>query len=255
MPNENQNACQDRVLAVMEAKESRKREICPTHLLSDDPSEKDALGGGHELTARALLDLVLHTSGGKAVAVLGGWGSGKSTMIRLFQKAVELRPDIRGFVFDAWRHEGAPLRRSFLERLAAFLAEIGWLEGKAFEEIKSQMDALAGRKEETYSHTSPVVTREGKWIGFFFTLGVPLGAALLSSAPIYQAPFWFSALGVAGVLSPLLTALYFAISNRRAQGRWEFPNLVSQHVQTTRTSTVRTLEPTSVEFEERFRAM
>lgn len=239
----------------MDAEEARNQDICPNHLLADDPSEQDALGGGHQLTARALVDLVLNSSGGKAFALLGGWGSGKSTVIRLFQKEVEHNPDIRVFVFDAWYHEGDPLRRSFLERLAAFLAEIHWLEGKALEEINSRMDELASRKEETRSQTSPVVTREGTWIGILFTLGVPLGAALLSSQPMYQAPFWFFAVGLLAIFSPIIAALCFMIHNLRTKGRLEFPSLVSQNIQAIRSSTVRTPEPTSVEFEARFREM
>ncbi|EKP95157.1 ATP-binding protein, KAP family [Thermaerobacter subterraneus DSM 13965] len=212
------------------------------------------MGGGHELTARALVDLVLNSSGGKAVALLGGWGSGKSTVVRLFQQAVERNSDkVRVFVFDAWSHEGDPLRRSFLERLAAFLAETGWVKGKALEQINNQMDELACRKESVYSQTSPVMTREGYWIGFFLTLGIPLGTALLSSQPIYQAPLWFSVLGVAALLSPFFVALYFMIRGLRAEGRFEFPSLVGQNRTETRTSTLRTPEPTSVEFEARFK--
>ncbi|WP_167758984.1 P-loop NTPase fold protein [Thermaerobacter sp. FW80] len=201
------------------------------------------------------MDLVLNSSGGKAVALLGGWGSGKSTVVRLFQQAVERNSDkrVRVFVFDAWSHEGDPLRRSFLERLAAFLAETGWLEGKALEQINNQMDELACRKESVYSQTSPVMTREGYWIGLFLTLGIPLGTALLSSQPIYQAPLWFSVLGVAALLSPFFVALYFMIRGLRAEGRFEFPSLVGQNRTETRTSTLRTPEPTSVEFEARFK--
>lgn len=238
----------------MEAVKATEQESCPTRLLPDHPSEEDALGGGHELTAQALVDLVQHTSGGKAVALLGDWGSGKSTVVRLFRKAVEQRPDFRVFVFDAWSHEGDPLRRSFLERLAAFLGQIDWLEGKAREEIESQMAELAGRKEETQSQTSQVLTREGAWIGGFFALGVPLGAALLSGHPIHEAPLWFF-FGLAAALSPLIPALYFTICNLKTKGRWEFPSLVSQNIHSNTTSTIRTPEPTSVEFEKRFKDM
>ena len=239
----------------MEGKRGKKRKLCLTRLLPDAPSREDALGGGHARTAHALEDLVLNTSGGKAVALFGGWGSGKSTVIKIFQKAVEKNPNVKVFVYDAWSHEGDPLRRSFLERLASFLEASGWIKGKSLEEIKNQMDELAGRKEVADSRTSTIVTPQGKWIGTFFTLGVPLGAALLSSQPVYLAPLWFWVTGLLAVFSPFLVALGLTIRNRRTKGRWEFPSLVSQNIHTTRTSTLRTPEPTSIEFAARFGSM
>ncbi|MBB6030055.1 P-loop NTPase fold protein [Oceanithermus desulfurans] len=236
-------------------KVTTKQERCPTQLLEDNPSQEDTLGGGHARTAQALADLVLSTTGGKAVALFGNWGSGKSTVVRLFQKEVEENPDTKVFVFDAWAHEGDPLRRSFLERLKSFLETSGWIKGKALEEINNQIDELTGRKEESQSRTDTVVTYEGKWIGASLALGVPLGAALLSSQPVFLAPTWFAALSLVAIFSPVLVATYFGFRSRPRKRTWEFPSLVSQNIHTTRTSTVRSPEPTSVEFEARFKDM
>ena len=241
----------------MERDKEKKHDVCDTVLLEDDPSNEDALGGGHARTARALVDLVQNTSGGKAVALFGSWGSGKSTVIKLFQQEVlKENPDVKVFIYDAWSHEGDPLRRSFLERLAAFLEMSGWIKGGALAVIKNQMDELTGRKEETRSQSSAIATREGKWIGGLLALGLPVGAALLSAQPPYEAPTLIVAAALLSISLPVLAAIGFALEKRsHSKGRVEFPSLISQSITTTKTTTIRTPEPTSIEFADRFGAM
>ena len=54
------------------------------------------------------------------------------------------------FVFDAWAHEGDPLRRSFLEKLICFCKENKLVLNQ--EEWKDKLDEeLAKRKETTHT--------------------------------------------------------------------------------------------------------
>ena len=83
-----------------------------TTLLDDSPATSDAFGA-HQRIAGAVLQLVENEPGGKAIALIGQWGSGKSTVVNLAQNAAPKNVGV--FVFDAWAHQGDPLRRTFLE--------------------------------------------------------------------------------------------------------------------------------------------
>ncbi|RLB33490.1 MAG: hypothetical protein DRH12_18340, partial [Deltaproteobacteria bacterium] len=66
----------------MEEKEQKQEKECPTHLLSDLPASEDAFGG-HARVARAIAKLLEEEEGGKAIALIGTWGSGKSTVVKI----------------------------------------------------------------------------------------------------------------------------------------------------------------------------
>lgn len=222
---------------------------CRTRLLTDLPSQQDELGGGHSRTASALAGLIKQEEGGKSVALLGPWGSGKSTVVSLLKGLVE-NPDsedsnTKVFVFDAWSHEGDPLRRSFLERLAAFFEEVGWAKKGQW---KDRLDALTGQREETHTTTEPILTPEGRGMGVAFALALPLGLAILNAQEV-NAATWQFWVGLLLSLSPALLGVYFWF-------RWKrLPPLVSETITSQRTTTLRTPDPTSIEFEREFDSM
>ena len=61
------------------------------------------------------------------IALEGGWGSGKSTVTRLLKSKLESDNNNFVWIFDAWAHEGDPLRRTFLERLLITLRARQWV--------------------------------------------------------------------------------------------------------------------------------
>jgi ABC-type transporter Mla maintaining outer membrane lipid asymmetry ATPase subunit MlaF len=80
-----------------------------TNLLSDAPADEDAFkGGGHERVANALASLIRDEEGGKAVALQGPYGSGKSTVIEILDDKIEDDGETRIFTCDAWEHQGDP---------------------------------------------------------------------------------------------------------------------------------------------------
>ena len=96
---------------------------CRTQLIPDTPAEVDAFGP-HERVAKAIAELVRSEAGGKMIGLEGGWGSGKSTAVNLLKKELESDPNVAVAVFDAWAHQGDPLRRTFLERLIAEMDDV-----------------------------------------------------------------------------------------------------------------------------------
>src|SRR5262245_59391190 len=96
----------------------------PTHLLRDDPSPQDEFGT-HKRIAALIEREILDAKEGRSIAVVGEWGTGKSTIITLLQQRfLSSAPgETHVFVYDAWSHQGDQLRRAFLDDLVASLAE------------------------------------------------------------------------------------------------------------------------------------
>src|SRR5262245_16957819 len=106
-------------------------------LLDRNPAWQDELDS-HQPLADAIASLIRRVGGGKAVAILGGWGSGKSTVVKLLKNNLENgeQPDgkeSKVLIFDAWAHQGDPLRLSFLDWLLDELTREKWINRKNLE--------------------------------------------------------------------------------------------------------------------------
>ncbi len=227
-----------------------------THLLDDIPSSRDELGA-HERVAGALADLVDRESGGKAVAIEGSWGSGKSTIVEILRQ----RFPERVFVFDAWSHEGDPLRRAFLNELIDFFVETGKLDADSSERDKAM---ISGELTESSTTTHYPVTPIRLLFGLSL-LGVPLGVTLLQIA--HQPPKLDETLRLAAYCLTLAPAIvvglgaigsFFRQLRERTKGQkieWrfgEFELLFNHLTPRDETEQHRTVDATSVEFAEIF---
>ena len=156
---------------------------CPTRLLDDLPAEHDAFGS-HQPVAKAIADLIKNESGGRAIALIGSWGSGKSTVVKLLEKEFKKDKSITLFIFDAWGHHGDPLRRSFLKQLIRYLRnkkDNPWLidsEERNWDKEEAKIDR---RFRETTTRYFPRLTRAGI-ITTISSMFVPIGLALLSNS-------------------------------------------------------------------------
>ncbi len=158
--------------------------------LPDDPVEEDAIAGGaHQAVANRIFSYIKDDENGKykgmckpqTIALLGEWGSGKSTIIKLLGKIIEEHnnPDDEKngkkgkstssntaktnesknkyilFTFDAWEHEGDSLREHFLSKLACTLKR----------EIKNRKQKKAIEKASIwYDSESESPNQCGYWI-------------------------------------------------------------------------------------------
>ncbi len=226
----------------------------PTRLLPDDPAAADTLGGAHDRIANAISDLISGEDGGKAIGLEGGWGAGKSTIVRLVTSKLMEEPagSTRVAVFDAWAHQGDPLRRTFLEQLIQCMQDAGWVDRDEWDE---QAASLARRRREETHRVIPQLTGFGITFALALFVLPALSAALASVA-------WYFALVPILVVSFLVALplvwnrLPWARSNpQAADNRFRaFPALLTGQATTeSRTLVTETPDPTSVEFENLFR--
>jgi hypothetical protein len=227
--------------------------------------------GSHERLASALAKILSEEPGGKAIALEGGWGSGKSTVINLVKHALSENPNHSLLVFDAWAHEGDPLRRTFLENLIDHLRN--WISDK--EEWDNRRRELSRRRKVTHEKSVPNLTTFGKLLTIT-TFLVPLGFALLNSAlregaslvPFQSSePAWDLIVGFVLTLAPLwlFAGNYALLRVRRRFGsrkpteaedvalNWGL--LFKGKVEEKKTETIETPNPTSVEFESIFTSL
>ena len=247
-------------------------ERCPTGLLADTPADTDAFGG-HGRVASSIAEVVQTEAGGRSIGLEGGWGAGKSTIVKLTSEKLTHGngTDHRVVMFDMWAHQGDPLRRTFLENLITSIKRFGWVDKEKWD--RNLADLARRRREET-TRVVPRLTRTGLWLALTLLL-IPVGSALISAGATLLA-----SKDASGALAPTLLSvgIFFVfmpaicysimtakgyLSKKRKPGIWqedgglsEFPALVTGQSSTeSRTIVTQTPDPTSVEFELVFRTL
>jgi hypothetical protein len=281
---------------------------CSTKLIPDVPLEEGSLDNEnpHRRLARAIADLIRSEDGGISVGLEGSWGAGKTSVVRLLQKELGSRGELVApgcpgqgtgemeftlINFDAWAHEGDPLRRSFLETLIPHLWEIGWVRK---EQWGKRLDIISQRLEEKTTSNYPQVGMWGVAFGLALILAA-VGSSLLSAAardirPILDTSLPIDRKFAAGlflVFSPALVVLFafitwlakrgwrifttgkrdskavrrYARSTESGGGRLPVEDdsrsvwamLFNKGITSERSRTFKTQNPTSIEFEREFR--
>ena len=232
--------------------ETRKNQV---NLLDDFVAEKDAFGP-HQRVADAIADMVATEAGGKAVAVIGSWGSGKSTVFNLLKNRLENEKgsasrlsETKLFLFDAWSHEGDPLKRTFLEKIIDFLLELDWIKNR--EHWEKERAKIAQRYRESTTTTTPQLTGLGIVFAILLFL-VPLGLAIVSSGTTAT---WANTTGAILCLVPLLFTVGLWLWKKHAgdfKAEDLFGLLVSKEKQIHKFETIEEPNPSSVEFQKWF---
>jgi hypothetical protein len=238
---------------------------CRTRLISDEPVAKDNFGS-HERVAEAIAELIQTSDGGKAIGLEGGWGSGKTTIVEILCQRFSADKQYYFCLFDAWAHEGDPLRRTFLESLIDRLCELKWLEKQDY--WQEQKEIIAQRREVKETNTEPHLKPLGTLVLFLIAF-IPVGIAFLNAglrdtpnltidfrAPLANKFLLGLLLTIGPLLAVLLGLLVEVTRGRYAkspnQGAFLWAMLVNRAITRERTETNKTANSTSVEFEAKF---
>lgn len=229
----------------------------PIQLLDDDPVRYDELGE-HDALAEAIARLVDSEAGGKAIALEGAWGSGKSTVIELLKGKLEEKNKGKVFVFDSWAHEGDSLRRAIIEEFWK------WIENQTVspqqearreqDRLNKEVQKLARRLSEQTVDTTVKLTLPGRMMVLLLAL-VPPGIALATNSV-----GWLRWVGLILTTSPflLLSGVLVCIVVRKCktsnfdQVLGIFMKQVEGRAETKGWSTP---DPTSIEFAETFQKL
>jgi energy-coupling factor transporter ATP-binding protein EcfA2 len=215
----------------------------------------------HENAANVLSDLISNSKKGLTIGVEGDWGSGKSTVISLLKGKLctGTKKTVLFFLFDAWAHEGDPLRRIFLESL------INEIDPHGRDSYLSNLSGdISNRSKTVKVRTTKSVSLLGKLL-FLSTLALPMGAAILSAIN-YDAltvpwasnsnginyPFMF---GIALCLAPFLTLLLWACFGTKINGRRRWDFFESEATEELEQNITEENERTSIEFERYFESI
>ena len=157
------------------------------HILHDLPEDKDAFGP-HQKVADTLATMIAGPAqapdpdtdhAGYFVALEGGWGSGKSTVVKMLRKALAKKEAIQSqvVIFDAWAHSGDHLRRAFLEVIINALDKTDWYKDKS--NLQKERVSLSGRHKESTEKRTPKYSVWGILFGLSLLL-LPVGGVLAS---------------------------------------------------------------------------
>ncbi len=229
---------------------------CPTWTIDDAPAAEDVFGS-HEPIVDAIRDVIATEPGGRTIGLEGGWGSGKSTVVKLLGDRMA-SPDSHMVVFDTWAHEGDPLRRSFLEELIRSLTAKSWVDEETWTNRREEL--AKRRRVET---TRPVAKLEKPAIvagvaTAVFAILLPLATALLS-AGLTADPMSAGMVRAGGTIFSLLAVVFVVVGGLSLSGRLggsggTWVSLFSvQSVTESNRETIETPDPTSIEFEATFR--
>ncbi|AUI82878.1 P-loop NTPase fold protein [Alteromonas macleodii] len=211
----------------------------------------------HENVASTLNELISSTEQGLTIGLEGGWGAGKSTVINLLKKKLSQSKTLF-FVFDAWAHDGDPLRKIFLESL------ISSIDPEQKDKILNQLrEKVSARKKTVNVKTKKSASKFGKLLSLFALL-IPVGAALLSAVDYEKLIFplgegasgvhWPFSIGLLLSLAPVWLVVWWCFygeKNEKGNRKWDF--IESETEENYTQDITEDGERTSIEFEQFFK--
>lgn len=161
-------------------------------LLSEAVAEKDLFKhSSHTKIADTIYQIIESENNAITIGLEGDWGSGKSTVINLLEKKIDDNNQNKKdgktlfFKFDAWSHDGDPLRTTYLtsliEQINSHLSpECGHKE--SLEEISLRVKS---KTKTIRNNTTKSSTKFGKFLALAVMM-VPIGTALFNKSFDYE---------------------------------------------------------------------
>jgi hypothetical protein len=212
----------------------------------------------HEKVADTLNRLITNTEKGLTIGLEGGWGSGKSTVINLLRKKLDCKSEkTLFFAFDAWAHDGDPLRKIFLESLISSIDP-----DEKNNKLNILRNEVSARKKTVVVKTEKSASKLGKILSLC-ALPIPVGAALFTTIkydnlllPWHDTASSINLTFIFGLLFsffPLIALLYWLKwGERDTDGKIKWDVLASESEENYTQDVTEDGERTSIEFEKFF---
>jgi len=240
------------------ARKAVVEEVSRPRFLRDMPAEADRFDA-HGRVADALAEVILQQLHIKMIALLGSWGSGKSTVVRLVEKRVMKSPPkkLLFFTYDTWLRQSDPPRRAFLEGLIAFLLtqDLPPVE-RARADWTKRLAELDGVSQTTVTATRIELTPAGRFV-LPCLVFMPLGLKLIGDGVVkygfhHDLATWTAyLLGWVLVLAPVIAVVALRIA-WRVPFRELLTVFTNRPPQTHHETRTRSPDPTAIEFQAMF---
>jgi len=237
--------------------------------LPDKPVREDFFGC-HERIATSIATQIESNQEGKTIGLEGTWGSGKSSVVEMLEAKWEKEKNnnIRVFKYDAWEHQGDPLRRAFLEELITCLQKghensENWIKKcktvdddfKSCQECKENKnecpDHTRAKLRLRYEHNVIDTESHISWKGIIFgllTLAMPICLILMGIVP----KWWSIIPGILALLPVIyiISILAWLKFWKKTSPREIIGEFFGKSIDTTKHTTHRSPDPTTIEFQE-----
>ncbi|MDO6423144.1 P-loop NTPase fold protein [Saccharophagus degradans] len=220
-------------------------------LLRDEAVSVDSLEGkSHEQVANQIYDIICQNEQGLTIGIEGPWGTGKTTVINILESKLDARTLFVNF--DAWAHEGDPLRIIFLENL------LNRLRTKHNIHLKKLSNKIlkSKRKIKTINNQRPSLF--SAFLAFSVLL-TPFGSVLLSNIDFklitvdYTGNInYLAILGTILMTAPALCVVTFSIINFFKRNKSKYAFLQGNTTQTHTQKVTSNNERSSIDFEKYF---
>lgn len=185
-----------------------------TKILNDAPTNSDSFGT-HKRIAELLHQEIVESEEGRSIALVGDWGSGKSSVVEILKDELDRNQGIptRVFIYDAWSHQGDSLRRAFLDDFITSLKEF-----LSEEQRLNAVHRVWNRTETTTTTREPILRRHAKLMLLSLAV-VPLGMELFQlpsndgDIPWTGLCLWNNIIALILIAAPVLFALFFGLVN------------------------------------------
>jgi hypothetical protein len=149
--------------------------------LTEDSCHEDQFeAGAHSAVADDIYNLMKSGKEGLTIGLEGSWGTGKTTILSLLRGKIE--KDISNglkdtfiFSFDAWAHEGDPLKRIFIESLATAAKEK--IEDERLDKI---IKKSSGREKTISVESTRRISNTGILL-MICSMLIPVGAFMMAT--------------------------------------------------------------------------
>lgn len=179
--------------------------------LDNKPTGEDLFEGkSQERTANVLID-ILKDNKFQVIGIDGGWGVGKSNLVRIVEEKLK---DREFFIYDVWGHQEDDQRRSLLIELTEFL--IG-KDKKIFksDKWKNKLTRLLSKKKEITTENLPFLSAGFIWslLMIIYTPTVITFRDELSNWLNIEKIFWKATLVFFPIAIVLIIYIYYFIKN------------------------------------------